>query len=73
MATVQVFESKSCPKCKAITMHTGTKQEVNHVLHLIATLFLCGFWLPVWLFLAFATALEKTVWQCQKCGIWHKS
>lgn len=33
-------------------------QPVNHVVHVLLTLFLCGLWAPVWLFIA-ATNGEK--------------
>lgn len=33
-------------------------QPVNHVLHLLASVFLCGLWIPVWILIA-ATGGEK--------------
>lgn len=29
-----------------------SRGQVNHILHLLLTVFLCGFWLPVWIILA---------------------
>jgi len=53
---------KHCPKCRKSTLHY--RQGVNHVLHLLITIFLCGFWLPVWLWLA----IRVGGWRCQACG-----
>ncbi|HUQ72559.1 MAG TPA: hypothetical protein VM165_23730 [Planctomycetaceae bacterium] len=39
---------------------------VNHVLHLLATVFLCGFWLPIWILMAL-TAPTRYL-RCLSCG-----
>jgi hypothetical protein len=39
-----------------------TGKPVNHVLHLLATVFMCGLWLPVWFLIsAFGGTWSRTV------------
>jgi len=48
-------------RVEAVTPYSAvvvSGQPVNHVLHLLASVFLCGLWIPVWILLA-ATGGEK--------------
>jgi hypothetical protein len=55
-----------CNCCGKITLHEMDPPQVNHILHLLATLFLCGCWLPIWILLAI---MEPTRWyRCTVCG-----
>lgn len=52
-----------CPQCRQKRLFTA--QTMNHTPHILATVFLCGLWLPVWILLA---AGEKPVYHCSQCG-----
>jgi len=41
---------------------------VNHILHLLLTVFLCGFWLPVWLLVAVTGGEKRSVLAVDQCG-----
>ncbi len=43
-------------------------QKVNHVLHLLISIFLCGLWLPVWLFVALTGGEKRTIISVDRCG-----
>lgn len=43
----------------------ATRDTPNHVLHLLITLFACGFWAPIWLIL---TMTAPAGWTCGRCG-----
>jgi hypothetical protein len=53
---------KDCSKCAKTTMHM--RPGTNHVLHLVLTLFCCGWWLPVWIL----SMIKIGGWTCQECG-----
>jgi len=53
---------KYCKKCQSHELHA--RPGTNHILHLLVTLLLCGFWLPIWIL----SALKIGGWRCQKCG-----
>lgn len=55
-----------CSICRKPTLHELDPRTVNHVLHLIISLFCCGFWVPVWILLAM-TAPRRFV-RCLTCG-----
>ena len=58
-----------CPTCRRATMHVRNDSQVNHILHLLASVFLCGLWLPIWFYLALTRALAGgEPWRCQSCG-----
>lgn len=40
------------------------REAVNHILHLLITLFLCGLWAPVWLVLV----ILRPSYRCTNCG-----
>ena len=41
---------------------------MNHILHLLLTVFLCGFWLPVWLLVAVTGGEKRSVLAVDQCG-----
>lgn len=53
-----------CPQCRQPRLFT--RQGINHVFHLIASLFLCGTWLFVWLLIAMSHSANS--YFCQVCG-----
>jgi hypothetical protein len=40
------------------------RPAINHVAHLLASIFLCLLWLPVW----FLVVLTQSPWRCSQCG-----
>jgi hypothetical protein len=58
------FGSMWCPVCNRQTQ--CVRQPTNHVLHLLITLFFCGAWLPVWIWVAFFGSLSP--YFCNACG-----
>jgi predicted RNA-binding Zn-ribbon protein involved in translation (DUF1610 family) len=59
----------NCHNCGKATMHVRSEADVNHVLHLLVSLFLCGLWPPVWLLITLLHSLSVgEVWRCQTCG-----
>lgn len=60
-----VVGTKYCRTCQrwVATVPTYTP---NHVAHLIAVIFLCGLWLPFWLFACFLSMIQGR--RCQYCG-----
>lgn len=51
--------------CKSCNKQVAAVQSntPNHLLHAVITLFLCGTWLPVWIFVSM---LQD--WRCPNCG-----
>jgi len=43
-------------------------QKINHVLHLLISVLLCGLWLPVWLVLAAANQERRRTIEVDRCG-----
>lgn len=56
------LSQRHCPNCQRSVL--AQRQGRNHVLHLLLTLFLCGFWLPIW---AIVSA-DPLPWHCPTCG-----
>lgn len=56
-----------CRHCRRPTLHTREIERVNHILHLLITLFLLGLWLPIWILLALTR--KPYPWQCSHCGL----
>jgi hypothetical protein len=53
-----------CGYCRQARLFRRT--TVNHVLHLILTIFTCGlFWTPIWIIF---TLFGKGPWMCAMCG-----
>jgi hypothetical protein len=53
---------KFCKICNGYELHA--RPATNHLLHLLITIFLCGFWIPIWIL----SSLKFGGWRCQKCG-----
>ncbi|MCX8495948.1 MAG: hypothetical protein ORN51_07175 [Akkermansiaceae bacterium] len=43
-------------------------EKVNHVLHLLISVLLCGLWLPVWFLIAQSGGERRTVISVDECG-----
>ncbi|MGL6096309.1 MAG: LITAF-like zinc ribbon domain-containing protein, partial [Fimbriiglobus sp.] len=54
-----------CPHCNRLVLARSEGQ--NHLLHLLAFIFLCGVWSLPW---AIMTALSRPKWLCPRCGTW---
>lgn len=53
-----------CRHCRRTVM--AQRDGVNHILHLLLSLFLCGLWIPVWIFIIIFAA--NAAWFCPVCG-----
>lgn len=51
-----------CPHCGQERLFV--RDGVNHLVHAIVTLLLCGLWLPIW----FIASLSDAPWRCSVCG-----
>ena len=58
-----------CNVCGRPTLHVRAINTPNHVLHLLITIFLCGFWLPIWLLLIVTAKKDRL--RCALCGQPH--
>ena len=45
-----------------------TGQKVNHILHLLVSVLLCGFWLPIWLLVSLTGGEKRHVLAVDQCG-----
>lgn len=54
--------SLQCGHCQRATLHA--RPSPSHLVHALATFFLCGLWAPVWLF----ASLSSKPFRCQTCG-----
>jgi hypothetical protein len=52
-----------CPNCRQQRLFQST--PMNHTPHILAAVFLCGFWLPIWILMA---VTHQDVWRCAFCG-----
>lgn len=52
-----------CPQCRCLKLFT--RHEMNHTPHILASVFLCGLWLPVWAIMA---ATYNPLYRCAVCG-----
>ncbi|MCW2957034.1 MAG: hypothetical protein JWO69_1903 [Thermoleophilia bacterium] len=52
-----------CPRCQQQRLFT--RQGMNHTPHLLASVFLCGLWLPIWALIA---ASYNAMFHCSQCG-----
>jgi hypothetical protein len=61
------IEQKSgfCRQCNQSRLFT--RQGVNHILHLLLFLFLCGLWLPIWIVIAIDHGSKP--YFCATCGL----
>lgn len=58
-------------RAESVTAYTAVivyGKPVNHVLHLLATVFLCGFWLPFWILIAVSGGERRQVLSVDHCG-----
>jgi len=53
-----------CPLCQRPTLHA--RDRPNHLVHGLVTLFLCGLWIPVWIFASWSS--NEKPFLCQTCG-----
>lgn len=60
----QVLEYVWCEACGKNTGHM--REGANHIVHVLLTLFLCGFWLPIWIIAAVAAHSSPSI--CNNCG-----
>lgn len=60
--TLQI--QRNCPSCNQPRLFT--KPGVSHLLHAILTLFLCGFWFPIWVLAGLVNAAQA--YRCSQCG-----
>jgi hypothetical protein len=58
----QTTEIVMCHKCEKVAPHLGKK--VNHVLHLLLSVFTLGFWLIIWLLVG----NSRPPIVCTECG-----
>lgn len=52
-----------CPQCKAQRLFQ--QQTMSHTPHILASVFLCGLWLPIWILLALS---DNQPFRCHMCG-----
>lgn len=52
-----------CPQCNQMRLFQS--RPMNHTPHLLASIFLCGLWLPIWILLALS---DRPAWHCAFCG-----
>ncbi|HEX9929313.1 MAG TPA: hypothetical protein VGB02_12315 [Pyrinomonadaceae bacterium] len=52
-----------CPICQQQRLFT--RQGMNHTPHIIASVFLCGLWLPIWALIALS---YNAMFHCSQCG-----
>lgn len=45
-----------------------TGQKVNHILHLLVSVLLCGLWLPIWLIISLDGGEKRHVLTVDQCG-----
>jgi hypothetical protein len=56
--------SANCPVCNKTVR--AFKNEANHLIHGLTTVFTCGLWVIVWIIAAINAG--KAPWRCQICG-----
>lgn len=66
MATKQA--SFHCPQCQQMKLFQA--HSMNHVPHILASVFLCGLWLPIWALMAMN---DNPSWHCSFCGFSDQS
>jgi hypothetical protein len=63
--------ANSLGRIESVTPYTAVLvygKPVNHVLHLLASVFLCGLWLPVWILIAATGGERRRVLSVDLCG-----
>jgi hypothetical protein len=59
-----VQTQKYCRRCGRDRLFV--KPGVNHLLHLVVTLFMCGLWIPIWILAALSNKSARA--RCSQCG-----
>jgi hypothetical protein len=57
-----------CPRCQQFRLFQS--KPMNHTPHILASIFLCGLYLPVWIILAL---IDQPAWVCAFCGYHDKT
>lgn len=57
---------QECDYCERVTKHERDIGQPNHILHLLASVFTAGLWIPVWVYLSVTQSKGK--WSCSQCG-----
>lgn len=52
-----------CPDCGRNVL--ARARSINHVVHILAAVFLCGLWLPIW---GLMCVFDAPHWLCNRCG-----
>lgn len=52
-----------CAQCQKVSLFG--RSGVNHLTHAIVSLFLCGFWIPIWII---CSIFWRQKYRCQSCG-----
>ncbi|MBC7901508.1 MAG: hypothetical protein H7070_15800 [Saprospiraceae bacterium] len=52
-----------CPQCAQMKLFQ--QPTMNHTPHILASVFLCGVWLPFWILMAM---MDNAPWRCSFCG-----
>lgn len=58
-------------RIESVTPYTAVivyGRPVNHVLHLLASVFLCGFWIPIWILITISGGERRAVLSVDPCG-----
>lgn len=66
MPAIQETCGNVCRTCNARRLFVRTRHQTNHLVHALVTLFLCGFWLPIWIYLSCTEQADP--WRCATCG-----
>ena len=56
-----------CPQCQQPRLFQS--KPMNHTPHILAAVFLCGLWLPIWLLMV---ASYNPIWRCAFCGYYNE-
>lgn len=68
---VSMEVARSRGRIESVTPYSAvvvTGQRVNHILHLLVSVLLCGLWLPVWLVLGLSGGEKRYVLSVDPCG-----
>lgn len=67
---MQTQDQAYCHRCGTMRLHTRVTRDVPHILHLLLTIFLCGFWFPIWILDIITNSFEQSSepYRCTNCG-----
>jgi len=60
--------SAECPVCNKRVLILCKEKNINHILHLLLSVFTCGIWLIIWLLCAISNSTVQEDWYCSVCG-----